>query len=339
MATNIGTSFDTLYLSSHLPEKVFISTDARSVTIKIYVDADEVFSSVYYPFNGNVTFRDLRSIVEAAIYDQALDVGHLMIEVSDGSGQSSVVDDVLVINSSYKTALGSETFLATSFLTTRKSAVIPRSAPLLLQYFERAYSTGSNYYMIHYTVPHIPDTVLEYKVEQSKYGSSTTGVVSKSLPYDTFKGYVDTALSVDCTVLFVEIYHSGRQFSVFYTDEQPTEQFTFINAFNMTETAYLYAASVVKTEIERSEAVCGRQMQFYDENVTTKHEVETAALMPDEALWLNQLFTSKYVTHPVGNGKSAQVLISDITSEVTDSDKEQTRLKFCWRYADGNEWM
>ena len=339
MATNIGTTFDTLYLSSHLPENVYISTDAKSVTIRIEVDGDEVFSSVYYPFNRTVTFRDLRSIVEAAIFDQSLDVAHLMIEVSDSSGQSSVVDDVLVIYSNYKTALSSEAFLSSSFLTTRKSALIPRNASLLLHYFERAYSSGSNYDLIHYTVPHIPGTVLEYKSEQSKYGSSSTTVVSKSLAYSSFKNAVDTAMSVDCIVLYVDIVHSGRKFSVFYTDEQPTEQFTFVNAFNMTETAYLFATSNIKTTVERSEAVCGRKTQFYDESVTTKHEVETAALSHEEALWLNQLFTSKYVTRLVGNGKIAQVLISDISSEVTDSDKNLTRLKFCWRYVDGTEWM
>jgi len=34
-----------------------------------------------------------------------------------------------------------------------------------------------------------------------------------------------------------------------------------------------------------------------------------------------------------------QVLISDITSEVVDSDKELSRLKFSWQYADGNEYL
>ena len=91
--------------------------------------------------------------------------------------------------------------------------------------------------------------------------------------------------------------------------------------------------------MDRSEAVCGRKTQFYDETVKIKHEVETAALSYDEAKWLNQMLTSKLVEHPDDNGDTVQVLISDITSEVTDSSKELIRLKFSWKYADGIEYL
>ena len=79
--------------------------------------------------------------------------------------------------------------------------------------------------------------------------------------------------------------------------------------------------------------------QFYDETVKVKHEVETASLPYDEAKWLNQMLTSKLVKRRIEDGSYEKVLISDITSEVTDSDKELIRLKFSWKYADGNEWL
>ena len=69
-----------------------------------------------------------------------------------------------------------------------------------------------------------------------------------------------------------------------------------------------------------------------------KHEVETAPLPYDEAKWLNQMLTSKLVKRPLDNETIPQVLISDITSEVSDSDKDLIRLKFSWKYADGFEW-
>jgi hypothetical protein len=78
-------------------------------------------------------------------------------------------------------------------------------------------------------------------------------------------------------------------------------------------------------------------MQFYDETVKVKHEVETAPLTYDEAMWLNQMLTSKLVKRPMDDGEEAEVLISDISSEVTDADKELIRLKFSWKYADGTE--
>lgn len=339
MATNISTSFDSLYLTAHLPEHIYISTDAQYIVITVSVDGDEVFRSIYYPYNRTIIFHDLRSIVEAAMYDLALDICRLEIEAREPSGSSAVIDDVYVIHSDIKMPQGSDAFINGSFLTTRKSAVIPRDGHLLLSYYVKAYQAASNYYLIHYKVPYSTDDVYEYKYTLSKYDSNFTMVKSVRYTYSTFKEMVETARGGSCTVCSVEIYLGGKSFTLFFTDEQPTEQFSFLNAFLVMETAYIYGTNTVKTMVDQSEAVFGRKTQFYDRQVTVKHEVETAALTPDEAQWLTQLLTSKWVSRQVSSSHSEQVLISDITSEVTDSDKDLTRLKFCWRYANGDEWL
>jgi hypothetical protein len=41
----------------------------------------------------------------------------------------------------------------------------------------------------------------------------------------------------------------------------------------------------------------------------------------------------------MGDGTFEEILISDITSEVSDSDKDLIRLKFSWKYADGSQWL
>ena len=43
--------------------------------------------------------------------------------------------------------------------------------------------------------------------------------------------------------------------------------------------------------------------------------------------------------HLLPNDVQSKVLISDITSEITDSDKELTKFKFSFRYEDNTEWM
>ena len=111
-----------------------------------------------------------------------------------------------------------------------------------------------------------------------------------------------------------------------------------MNAFNIPERAYLYGATTTKTEVNRSEAVIGRKTLFYDETVTVKHEVETGPMTYDEAMWLSQMFASRWVNRILPNNKSAEILISDISSEVTDSNKELMKLKFSWKYAEGTEW-
>ena len=339
MATNINTGFDSLYLSAHLPENIYISTDAQSVVITVSVDGDEMFRSTYYPYSGRVTFRNLRSIVEAAMFSQALDYARLEIEVRAPNGTSSVVDDVYVIYSDIKVPQGSEAFINGSFLTTRKSAIIPRDGQLALSYYAKAFQTSNIYYEIYYKNSYNPNQVLSYKHTISKYDSTSTYVKSVRYTHSTFKEIVETAKGGTCTVCCVEIYLGGKEFTLFFTDEQSTECFTFLNAFLVCETAYIYGTNTVKTSVDQSEAVIGRRTQYYDQQVTVKHEVETAALTPDEAQWLTQLLTSKYVTRQVSSSHSEQVLISDINSEVTDSDKDLTRLKFCWRYANGDEWL
>jgi hypothetical protein len=106
----------------------------------------------------------------------------------------------------------------------------------------------------------------------------------------------------------------------------------------MIEKMYLFGATSIKTEVDRNEAICGNTTQFYDENVKVKHEVETAPLTYEEAKSMTEMLTSKYVTRRVGNSTFEKVLITDITSEVTDSNKELTKIKFSWKYAEGTEW-
>jgi hypothetical protein len=51
------------------------------------------------------------------------------------------------------------------------------------------------------------------------------------------------------------------------------------------------------------------------------------------------MLASKHVKRPIRDEESVQVLISDFSSEVTDSDKELIRIKFSWKYADGTEYL
>jgi hypothetical protein len=338
MATNITNTFASLYLTAHLPEKIYVGTDQPSIEVSIYVDSFKVFSSIYYPYNQVVCVQNIRSIVEDAMVEQQLDIALLQIEAMETDGSSSFVDDVKVIYSRFRTTLGSELFLAQNFLTTRKSALVPRNGQVNLNNYTQANTQGSNYALIYYSVPYIPGVALQYNNVMPKIQSSTERIVTVNLTHAYFKGIVDTAMSTDCKVLGVEYHIGSRQFNIFFTDEQPTETFHFLNAFNVSEIAYLYGTTTVKTDVSRNEAICGKRTQLYDETVTVKHEVETAPMTYDEAMWFSQLFTSKDVNRKTSDRMSAAVLISDITSEVTDSNKEMVKLKFSWKYAAGIEY-
>ena len=365
MATTFKTAFNSIYLTAHLPEEVTIETDAACLEVNIFVNDTKVFKSVYYPYNQMVCVRDIRSIIEASMYERQLVMASLRIEVyepvysttstnvsmdengnyvvtfdSDGSSPSNAtVDSVKMVYCRFKSGASSEGYLGSYFLTTRKSALIPRNGHLSLSNYTKAYAQGNNFALIYYSLSQFSGQIFTYNANLGKMQSTAEKIVTAELSYNYFKSTVDQALGTDCIVDGVEYQIGIRQFNIFYTDEKPTEMFNFLNAFNIEETAYLFNTTSIKTEIDRSEAVCGHRTQFYNETINVKHEVETAPLTYDEAKWLNQMLTSKQVKRFINDEESAEVLISDISSEVTDSDKELIRIKFSWKYADGNEWI
>lgn len=340
MATNItNISSSSIYLTSYLPENIYVGTTEKSIEFMVYVDGDKVFSSVYYPYNQVVCVRDIRSIVEAAMLDQQLSIAELTLEAKQSDGTSSCVDDVHVICSSFKTTQGTEAFLRSHFLTTRKSALVPKDGFVDLYNYTKAYEQGNNFSKIYYTLPYTPGEVFTYDYQSSSVQSEKSQVMFKKLTRAFFENLLWDTIEVRCTVIAAEYHVGSRQFNIFFTDEEPSDEFSFLNAFNVPERLYLFGATTTKTQVSRSEAVCGRKAKFYDESVSVIHEVETAPMPYDEAMWLSQMLTSKRVSRIISEETSVTVLISDITSEVTDSAKELIKLKFYWKYAEGTEWI
>ena len=127
-------------------------------------------------------------------------------------------------------------------------------------------------------------------------------------------------------------YRGKRSMTFYLAKETPQLMLNFRNCFNCLETAYIYAATTLKTDIDRSEATCNNQTTFYDQQTTHAHEVNITTLSLEHALWLNQLLESHKVTDRKGNA----ILISDITSEISDETNATNKLKFTWRFSDNS---
>ncbi len=230
MATTINTTFDSIYLTAHLPEEVSIETDATRLEVNIFVNDVKVFKSVYYPFNQVVCVQDIRSVVEASMVERQLVMASLRIEVyepaksttptnvtidengnyvvtfgSDGSSSpNATVDSVKMVYCRFKSGAGSEGYLGNNFLTTRKSALIPRNGQLSLSNYTKAYAQGSNFALIYYSHPQIPGQIFSYNASLGKMQSTTEKIVTAELSYNYFKSTVDQAKGTDCKVHGVE---------------------------------------------------------------------------------------------------------------------------------------
>jgi hypothetical protein len=338
VTVSILNTFNDIYISSMLPEDISFTSDYTVVTVDLYIGAgtEKFFSADYYTYNGVATFKDMRSIVETLMIERGLNKVTIRLVYSDEISLS-YVDGIKVVFASYKYAGGSYAFLDDNFLTTRKSAMVPRSGKLVLNYYvlpDNSYTSSAN---VFFSRPEVSDEIRECYLSLP-WRPSTEGTRQWIITYDNFKTLVEQETGFSGLVIHsIQLQLGNRLFQVFFCEEEPTEQFTFRNGYNVKEIAYFYAKQSIKTKVEKNEAICGKTGQFYDVTATLKREVETAPMQKEEALWLNQFFTSHLVTKKVANDEDAEVLISDISSEVSDSNKELTRLKFSWRYADGEE--
>ena len=120
----------------------------------------------------------------------------------------------------------------------------------------------------------------------------------------------------------------------YVTDEQPDLTISFYDGFYNLAIAELYAVTTRKLEVERNEATCQHTTRFYDQQEELTFEVETSFLPYDEAVWLEQMLSSRSVGVRIGNtNQTRTILITDSTSEISDSDKEKNKLKFTYKLA------
>ena len=108
MATTINTTFDSIYLTAHLPEEVSIETDATRLEVNIFVNDMKVFKSVYYPFNQVVCVHDIRSVIEASMYERQLVMASLRIEVYEPAKSTTPTNVTIDENGNYVVTFDSD---------------------------------------------------------------------------------------------------------------------------------------------------------------------------------------------------------------------------------------
>lgn len=338
---NIITNFDSVYLTSQLPEKLEVNTDCTSIGVAIDLQDVRAYESTMYPYNGVVTVNDLRSIVETAMKANGFGVRIMSIEVWAEGENTTMLDDIAVVYSTLKPSVASETFLRNNFLMSSKSILVPRSETIDLYYFNNGAFQDQITAYINYAPMDNPDDVRTYTWN----GGSTNHTYQENylkhvnLGYALFQGYLYLQTNTLYRIISATYKMGNKSYSIFFTEEGEPMAFQFVNAFGCREMAFVYGKETRKTEAEHSEAVLGRRTVYYDDKVKVTHEVETAPITYNQAMALNQLLTSPEVKRKLDSTRMPEVLLSDLGSEISTSDKDEIKLKFSWRYADGTEWL
>lgn len=322
------------FLSSEFPDTLAVDSQDEVFSVTVFCGNKQIFQTQIYAYNHNATLVNLREVIEDYMRENNI-MSHtfsITLAALDEPDQASTGNfDVIYCN--YKLHARTSDFFDTHFLTTRTS--------FLLNYYE---TQELSWYQTE--EPEDEDVFTEFLVKTADglktyktmdRGDNSEMESEQFIPGQMFEDLMrenDDLKDAQPQDLLSITVHRGKRVMTFYiTQASPDLSFQFRNCFNCIEYVHLFAATTLKTDVDRSEATCNRTTQFYDQQTTHTHEVNITTHSLEHALWLNQLMES----HQVKNGANMKpVLISDITSEISDETNAVNKLKFSWRYADNS---
>ena len=315
--------------SSSIPDEIQINTDYDSVDVDVFCGNKPIFSTTLYTYQSNASLANLRELIEEYMRDNNLIVS--VISVNAQARQEQAETSTTVIYSSYRQVCDIKNFLETHYLTTRTSFLIPYNGAQCLSWYQEEPPGDDECYTEVLTEA---GDFKSYRImDRVDNGQAQSELFKPNDIFQTLLKQHPTLRDVTFKTIKRITVHRGKRSMTFYlAKETPQLMLNFRNCFNCLETAYIYAATTLKTDIDRSEATCNNQTTFYDQQTTHAHEVNITTLSIEHALWLNQLFESHKVTDRKGNA----ILISDITSEISDETNATNKLKFTWKFSDNS---
>ena len=320
-----------------LPTEISITTDANAIDITVECDGDAAFTTTQYPYNNTATLYDIRSVIEGYLLSRNLIFTRFVIlaEVTDTNGE--ITENT---NTSERTAIFSRlnighniasAFLQTLFLTTLSSFTIPRNAFQHLTYLVLPGSTLQCYTecLVLVDGESTPRTL-----RLTDQNVVTTGVTNLSAYHDIISPVcILSRLHIKGTLLQFTV-HRGALAKTFYViDRTPNLTLQVRNEFNCFEHVFLSCVTKRKLSLDRSTATCLGTSTFYDDQSAYEYEVESSMLTEEECSHYSQLLLSQYTNIIEPDGGSIPVLITDISSEISDADNATNSIKFKYKYA------
>lgn len=334
----IGLNLDTYTLSSSLPESFDIVTQGDYVVVAITLQGECIYQTRLYENGGSCTFYELRQIVEQKMIARHLSLASFEVAVDDGNCWTEL-DEKFIIFSRYRnTEYIDIDFLQAHFLVNRSFYTMPREEHASIPFF----ATEQENFAIFY------DCIFErdgeqshYRLDYSMYHYARPNIYGISVAPMDIKRWVENEEAEDCGRLLSFTVHVGnRSLTVYVVDEKPCISFAFRNSYNAIETMFVLGSTTLKTEISHKEAVSQNITSFYDKSVSRKWQVKTVPLSQEEAMWYNEFLESDYVSLNLSQEHNdLRILISDITSEISDNSKDLVHIKFSWRFDDNGLWL
>lgn len=331
-------------LSSDLPD-ITVFTDHDFVDVRLSAYGNVLLAGRYYALNGSARVSDISSLVEgflAGNTDENLcefnieafvgaEIAEQSFTVLYCDKATGLYDPADWLRQNFLTLspirrLAPDSFINVSWYTTEKEGISFR----VYATFLNDKGVRDTYFYVHSgngLIAHI------------------NGIMSEYVYMDDVRQRVMEAKKLTSLTLLSVTVRCGERSATFFIDPALADvvPFYYLNCFGVVEQLPLQRITTEKLKTDRSIATLGSASRFYDVTTSKEYEVESAPLTSDECLQVEQLFTSPTVRIPFGIysvlyetdfDALATILITDFTSELSDTDEKPNSVKFTWRFAE-----
>ena len=323
------------HLLSSLPQEFNITEVDVYTDVTITLENTDIYTTRLYEVGGKATFYGFRDIIR----DSMLASGHTLASLT----VRAVGIDTFTYTGKYILFADSK-FIADNdiiwqqFLTTRSTHLIPLECDFPLYFFSDETESVTPYADCTFKADDGRLATYTYTIQHDHQNRPFIYVNYISPLY--MQQRIESSEGQSLGKLVSITFHAGpRTLTAYITDETHEVDFFFRGCFNTFEHIFIYGSTTFKTAVSRKEAVSQGVTSFYDNTVDRRYNVETTPLTHAEAEWFNEFLESHYVERYLSEDYQARVLISDITSEISDNPKDTVKLKFSWRYTENSRWI
>ena len=331
-----------LFLSQYnllttLPHQFTITDVDVCTDVTITLGNIDIYTTRLYENGGKATLYGFRDIVRENMLARGLSLASLTIRAQEEAGEFVISGKYILFSEA--TCMGDvEDIIWRRFLTTRSFYVLPLDCDFPVSFFSDADEQFTTYADCIFKDTDGTLHTYTYELQTTLYNDPH--VYCEYITPGFMKETIERREGRQLGTMVSFTFHTGQRSITAYISDEPYEvDFYFRNSFNTTEHVFVYGTTVKKTVISRKEAVSQGVTSFYDKSVERRHEVETSPMSMEEAEWFNEFLESSHVYRWLNDDWQPEVLISDITSEISDNAKELVKMKFSWRYNDNSIWI
>lgn len=337
MIVRLNTWFSDIVFTSTFPDLELVS-DQGWEQLELWAEEQLIFSVyLYVNENGLIYWTNLGQVMEQYMIENQLSFASFSLrDLTVVGAENRFRRDFVAVFSSYFMDDYAQPFIEGNFLTTLSAKQISSSAYDLVSFISKK---GEDITIRDHVVFYVDGILATMDWENTKTEEKDIALHNINVSVKSYVSKIQESYpGKEIKLLSFSVSVGPRNITYYVTDRKNLTQMIFLNAFNVFELFEIQGITTAKTTVERDSAVINRRETFYDRTIEKKYEVQTSALSPPVKDWVEQFLFSPLVKMFDSDADSInemkEVLITEFTCEISNSNTELNKVKFTWKYAD-----